>query len=271
LRDYVIPIFGKLSVQAITRDLILDALRPICRDKPETAGRLRGRIEAILDYAEAHGYRAEGTNPARLGPIETILGSRSRRVKNHASLDYREISSFLTELKTKEGIAARAMEFCIATAVRTNEVIGALEIDLEARTWTIPADRMKAKRDHRVPLSKAAIAILQAMEEVRESEFVFPGPTRAKLSNMAMLMLLRRMGHGELSVHGFRSTFRTWGAERTNFPREVLEAALAHVTGNAVEQAYQRGELFEKRRKLMDAWSEFCAAPVNGKVLPIRA
>ena len=271
LRDYVAPVFGKLPVQAVDRGLVIQALKPLWHAKPETAGRLRGRIETVIDYAEAHGYRPEGTNPARLGPIETILGSRSRKVDHHAALPYTEIGGFLAELKAKEAIAARALEFAIATATRTNEVIGAVwsEIDLDARTWTIPADRMKAERDHRVPLNKTATGILEAMAKFRESDFVFPGPTRAKLSNMAMLMLLRRMG-GELTVHGFRATFKTWASERTSFPREIVEASLAHAIGNAVEQAYQRGDLFDKRRRLMDAWSEFCAAPGSAKVLLMR-
>ncbi len=184
-----------------------------------------------------------------------------------------EIATYLEALRKREGVAARALEFAILTAARTGEVIGARwdEFDLDAKIWTIPDSRMKGDREHRVPLSDAALAILKAMQSVRQNDYVFPGDRRAALSNMALLMTLRRMGRSDLTTHGFRSTFRTWAAERTSFPREVVEAALAHAVGNKVEAAYQRGDMFEKRRRLMGAWAEFCAThSTSAEIVPLR-
>jgi integrase len=197
-----------------------------------------------------------------------------RRVEQHAALPYPEISLFIAELRQQEGIAARALEFAILTAARTGEVIGARwdEINLGEQLWTIPAERMKAGKEHRVPLSPAALAIIKQMAAISCSAFVFPGGREGRpLSNMAFLMLLRRLGRDDLTAHGFRSTFRDWAAERTNFPAEVAEMALAHAVSDKVEAAYRRGDLFQKRRQLAEAWAKFCAgAPSTATVVPIR-
>ena len=259
---------GGLSVQAIDTALVLKVLEPIWTTKPETAGRVRGRMESILDWAKVRGYRA-GENPARWrGHLDKLLPARSkvRRVEHHAALPYAKLPGFLMSLRDQEGIAARALEFAIVTAARTGEVIGARwsEIDLLEKTWTVPPGRMKAGREHRVPLSASALAILEEMQPHRHAEdsFVFPGAKLGRpLSNMAFLMLLRRMGRNNLTAHGFRSSFRDWAAERTNFPSEVVEMALAHMVGSKVEAAYRRGNLFEKRSRLMAAWATFCNEP----------
>jgi integrase len=238
---------------------------------------VRGRIESILDWALARGYR-EGENPARWrGHLDNLLPARVkvRRVEHHAALPYAEIGSFIAELRQQEGVAGRALEFAILTAARTGEVIGARwdEINTAERMWTVPADRIKAGREHRVPLTDAALAIIEKMTAIRSAEFLFPGGKEGRpLSNMAFLMLLRRMGLGELTAHGFRSSFRDWAAERTGFPAEVAEMALAHAVGDKVEAAYRRGDLFQKRRQLAEAWAKFCAAPAAAaKVVPIGA
>jgi integrase len=269
LAAYVYPIFGGLPVQAIDTGLVVKAIEPIWTTKPETASRVRGRIESVLDWAAARGHR-QGENPARWrGHLENLLPKKSkvRRVEHHAALPYVEISAFMGELRGQEGIAARALAFAILTAARTGEVIGATwaEIDVAARLWTIPAERMKAGKEHRVPLSETATAILGQMDQGRDK--VFP------ISNMAMAMLLRRMGRGDLTVHGFRSSFSDWCAERTAFPSEVREMALAHTVADKVEAAYRRGDLFEKRRALAEAWAKFCDTPAAGagEVVPIRA
>jgi integrase len=278
LATYVYPVFGAIPVQAVDVGLVMRAIEPIWADKPETAGRVRGRIESVLDWAAARGYR-QGENPARWrGHLDNLLPRKSkiRRVEHHAALPYDEIGAFMTELRGEAGLAASALQLAILTALRTNEVLGApwSEIDLAERVWTIPAERMKAEKEHRVPLSAPAIAILADMAKLRDGEFIFPGAKRGRsLSDMAMLMLLRRMGRGDLTVHGFRSSFRDWAAERTNFPREVAEMALAHTVSDKVEAAYRRGDLFSKRRQLMAAWARYCAAPATtgGEVVPIAA
>lgn len=276
LKTYAYPALGKLAVAAVDTGLILKALEPIWNTKAETASRLRQRIEAVLDWARVRGYR-EGENPARWkGHLDHSLPSRSKvkKVEHHAALPYTEIDNFMALLRQREGFAARALEFAILTAGRTGEVLNAQwsEIDLEGRLWIVPADRMKAGREHRVPLSDAAVSILRAMAEVKTSSYVFPGGTKFKpLSSMALLMTLRRMDMGDLTAHGFRSTFRDWAAERTTFPREIAEAALAHVIGG-VEGAYQRGDYLDKRRKLMDAWTAYTAQPSTiGRVVSIDA
>jgi integrase len=273
----VYPIFGALPVQAIDTALVMRAIEPIWTTKPETASRVRGRIESILDWATARGYR-QGENPARWrGHLENLLPKKTkvRRVEHLAALPYPEIGAFMIELRKPEGTAARALEFAILTAARTGEVIGACwdEFNLPDKLWTIPAGRMKAGKEHCVPLSDAAIAIIEKMATIRSGEFVFPGGKAGRpLSNMSMLMLLRRMGRDELTIHGFRSSFRDWAAERTNFPAEVAEMALAHAVGDKVEAAYRRGDLFQKRHQLAEAWAKFCAAPAAvGKVVPMRA
>jgi integrase len=273
LETYVTPVFGKLPVQVIDTGLVCKVLEPIWTTKPETATRIRGRIEAILDWAKVREFR-RGENPARWrGHLDQVLPapSRVREVKHHAALPYSNIGAFMRSLRDREATAARALEFTILTAARTGEMLGARrrEIDLISKMWTVPSERMKAGREHRVPLSNQAVALLKRMLENNDSEYVFPGDRRATLSNMAMDMLLRRM-NPDVTVHGFRSCFRTWAAERTMFPREVVEAALAHVVGDETERAYQRGDLFEKRRRLMTAWADYCAQH-KAEVISIRA
>jgi integrase len=277
LRDYVYPVFGELPVDAIDLPLVLKVLEPIWNEKTETATRVRGRIEAILDWATVRGYR-QGENPARWrGQLSHLLAKPSKVavVEHHAALPYIDMGSFMAKLRGRDAIAARALEFAILTAARTGEVIGATwaEFDMDAAVWTVPAGRMKAGREHRVPLSEPALAILRAMAEHGKGAFVFPGGRPGKaLSNMGMGMLLRRMERGDITAHGFRSTFRDWAAERTAYPGEVVEMALAHAVGNKVEAAYRRGDLFEKRRRLMDEWANYCGTlPAEGaKVVPLR-
>jgi integrase len=277
LKTYAYPTLSGLSVTAVDTGLVVKVLQPIWTTKPETASRLRGRIESILDWATARGFR-QGDNPARWrGHLENLLPhhSKVRRVVHHAALSYAELPDFLTKLRAQEGIAARALEFAILTAARTGEVIGArwAEINLTNRLWTIPADRMKAGKEHRVPLSPRARELLEAIKpsKVDGEAFVFTGSKAARpLSNMAFLMLLRRMERGNLTAHGFRSTFRDWGAEKTNFPNDVCEMALAHTVGSKVEAAYRRGDMFDKRRKLMDAWAAFCTTSQTGRIVAFR-
>ena len=267
LATYAEPVIGGLSVQAIDTALVLKVLEPIWTTKPETAGRVRGRVESILDWAKARGYRG-GENPARWrGHLDKLLPARSkvRRIEHHAALPYAELPGFLVSLRQQEGVAAYALEFAILTAARTGEVIGARwsEMDLLNKTWTLPAARMKSGREHRVPLSGPALAILEGMQAHRhEGTFVFPGGKNGRpLSNMAFLMLLRRMGQSNATAHGFRSSFRDWAAERTRVPSEVAEMALAHTLSDKTIAAYNRSDLFDRRRRLMAAWATFCTAP----------
>jgi integrase len=277
LETYVFPVFGDLPVQAIDVGLVMKALEPIWTTKPETAGRVRGRIESVLDWATARGHR-QGDNPARWrGHLNNLLPARAkvRRVEHHAALPYAEIGGFMAELQQQEGVAARALEFAILTAARTGEVIGACwaEINIAERLWIVPGERMKAGKEHRVPLSDAALAIVNAMAEIRSGEFVFPGGKAGRsLSNMSLLMTMRRMGRGDLTAHGFRSSFRDWAAERTLFAAEVAEMALAHVVGDKVEAAYRRGDMLQKRQQIMQAWAAFCAAgpAESGKVVTLH-
>jgi integrase len=277
LESYVYPIMGDLPVQAVDVGLVMRAIEPIWTTKPETASRVRGRIESVLDWATARGHR-QGENCARWrGHLENLLPKKSkvRRVEHHPALAYAELAAFMAELRQQEGVAARALEFAVLTAGRTGEVLGARwdELDLAERVWTIPGDRMKAGREHRVPLSEAAMAIVKQLAKVREGDFVFAGARSGRpLSNMSMLMLLRRMGRPDLTIHGFRSSFSDWAAERTNFPAEVREMALAHVVGDKVEAAYRRGDLFQKRRQLAQAWGAFCSMPSapKGNVVSLR-
>jgi len=276
LRIYVYPVFGSLPVQGIDVGLVLKVLEPIWSVKPETASRVRGRIESVLDWATARGYR-QGDNPARWrGHLENLLPGKLkvRRVKHHAALPYAEIGDFIAQLKSQEGVGARAFEFTILTAARTGEVIGATwsEMNIAEQLWVVPAERMKSGKEHRVPLSEAPLAILEQMQAIRQGDFVFPGgKARLPISNMAMMMTLRRMGRGDLTVHGFRSSFRDWAAERTDFPSEVAEMALAHAVSSKVEAAYRRGDLFQKRRQLMDTWSRFCTVSAPAAVASIAA
>jgi len=281
LETYAYPKIGSLPVQAIGTSDVLGVLEPIWTKKTETAKRLRGRIEAILDWANARGYR-EGENPARWrGHLDKLLPNPSKvqRVRHHAALPYEDMPEFMAALRAQEGVSARALEFAIFAAARTGEVIGARwsEIDTTNKVWIVPATRMKGGREHRVPLSARALAILEEMKLLRQDggqAFVFPGGKAGQpLSNMAFLMLLRRMGRTDLTAHGFRSTFRDWAAERTAYQGEVAEMALAHAVGDKVEAAYRRGDLFEKRRRLMDDWARFCETdqPATAEVVAIRA
>jgi integrase len=268
LKTYAYPVIGDLPLHMIDTTLVMKVIEPLWSEKPETASRLRGRMEAVLDWATVRGYRA-GDNPARWrGHLDVLLPSRSkvRKVEHHSALAYAELPAFLVKLREQEGVAARALEFTILTAARTSETIGAThhEIDKKNKLWSVPAERMKAGKDHRVPLSDRALKILDQVSRAGEGreDFIFPGGNVGKpLSNMAMLKLLARMGRGDLTVHGFRSTFRDWAAERTNFPNEVVEMALAHAVDDKTEAAYRRGDLLEKRSRLMEAWSAYCDKP----------
>ena len=263
LATYAGPVIGSLPVQAVDVGLV-----------DEGAGAdLEREARNSQPSARSHRKRARLGEGARLTggrePGEVARSSRQppsgarqvRRVEHHPTLPYDELADFIAELRGQEGIASRALEFLILTAARTGEVIGARwdEIDLGEKMWVVPAARMKAGREHRVPLSAAVAGILEEMKKIRESDFVFPGGKKGKpLSNVAMLAVLKRIGRSDLTSHGIRSSFRDWAAERTNFPREVAEMALAHTVGDKVEAAYRRGDLFQKRRQLMDAWAKFC-------------
>jgi integrase len=263
LATYASPVIGHLPVRDIDTGLIVSVLDPIWQTKPETASRVRGRVESVLDWATAHRYR-EGENPARWkGHLDKILPARTkvRKVRHHA-LPYGEASAFMNALKEQDGLAARALELLILTATRTNEVIGVVrsEFDLERAMWTIPAERMKAERPHRVPLSASALVLVRTLLDGADGDLVFPGAKKGKpLSNMAMLTVLRRMKRDDLTVHGFRSTFRDWAAECTTYPNEMAEMALAHAVDDKVEAAYRRGDMFQRRRQMMDDWAMYCA------------
>ena len=274
MATYVYPVIGDLPVAEVSTNHVLQILEPIWRSKAETASRVRGRIETILDAAKARGYR-EGENPARWrGHIAQILPARARLTRgHHKAMPYESVPKFLITLQQREAIAALALEFTILTAARTGEVIGAKwdEIDLDKAVWTIPANRMKAGKEHRVPLSLRAVEILKSTRELRK-EGLFPAVRGGALSGMAMAMLLRRIGV-EVTVHGFRSSFRDWCAECTGYAHEVAEMALAHTIDNKVERAYRRGDLFEKRRRLMDDWAAYCVTgevTIGDNVTPIR-
>ena len=264
LETYAFPVFGSVSVAAVDVPMVMNVLAPIWTAKNETARRLRGRIEAILDWAAAGNMRT-GDNPARWRErLMHLLPKRPKAgaVKHHPALPYARMGEFMAALRLQEGVASRALDFLILTAARTSEATGARwqEIDMGSATWIVPAERIKAGKEHRVPLSTPALAIVRAMAEARQGEFVFPGGRRGRpLTNMAMAGVLERMGLDEITVHGFRSSFRDWAAERTNYPREVAEMALAHAVGDKVEAAYRRGDLFEKRRRIMADWAKHCA------------
>ena len=266
--------FGALPVQNVDVALVLKALEPIWTTKPETAGRVRGRIERILDWAKARGLR-EGENPAYWrGHLDILLAPRGkvRQVRQHMALPYGELPGFLLKIRQRDAVAAHALEFAILTAARTGEVLGARweEIDLETKIWTVTASRMKAGRKHRVPLSMPACVIVKRLEVIRQNGFVLPGErwnieyVRADDTATSRARGLR---------HGFRSTFRDWAAEQTTFPREVAEAALAQVVADRTEATYRRGDLFEKRRSLMAAWAVYCQMEpsAGGAVTPMKA
>lgn len=271
LKVYAKPL-REMPVDQIDTTAVLDALKPIWTKKPETASRVRGRIERVLDAAKAKGFRS-GENPARWrGHLDHLLPKRQKLTRgHHAALPYAEVPAFVANLRAREGVAAMALEFAILTAARSGEVRGATwaEIDFEAKVWTVPAKRMKAAREHRVPLSARALEILETMRAFADPKrpgggYLFPGPSVGKpLSDAAFSALLDRM-KVETTAHGFRSSFRDWAGEVSTFPREVAEAALAHVVGDETERAYRRGDALAKRRKLMDAWAGFCEPKANG-------
>ncbi len=270
LTDYCKPISAKRVSQIDTAD-VLRVLNPIWQDKQETASRLRGRIERVLDFAKVKGWRT-GENPATWrGNLKNVLPVRQKLQRgHHAAMPYEQLPEFIVRLRQSEAVAARALEFLILTAARSGEVLGAHwdEVDFEKRTWIVSEARMKAKQEHRVPLTARALEILKQLYDVRISEYVFPGHKPGRpLSGMAMAMLMRRMKADEFTVHGFRSAFRDWVGEETHFPREVAEAALAHQVGNSVERAYRRGDALEKRRKLMESWEQVLDASSSGNVV----
>jgi integrase len=274
LGTYAAPLWSK-PVDTITTDDVLAVLKPIWQAKAETASRFRGRIEKVLDAAKAKGYRA-GENPARWrGHLDHLLPKQSKLTRgHHAAMPYEKVAAFIGELRQREATAALALEFCILTAARSGEVLGALwsEFDLEGKVWKVPAERMKAGREHRVPLSHRAAAILDKLSKARTTrEFVFAGQKPGKpLSDMAMDMVLRRIEVDDATVHGFRSSFRDWAGNVSNFPREVVETALAHVIGDKAEQAYRRSDALEKRHKLMEAWASYCEPKASSNVLQLR-
>ena len=285
LKTYASPVLGHLPVADVDTGLVVKCLAPIWESKTETASRLRGRIESVLDWATTSGYRS-GENPAHWkGHLENLRAtiSRSSRTRNHPSLPWQRIAAFMAALRAREGMSARAVEFCILTASRSGEVRGArwAEFDLPGKVWTIPAERMKARREHQVPLSDAALALLESMP--KDGEIVFAGIKGQPLSDMSLTAVIRRMNGDDkpvwvnangdgVTVHGFRSTFRMWAAETTNYPREVAEHALAHQLPDAVERAYQRGSQFTKRAALMADWAAFCMTVLPDAVVkPIRA
>jgi integrase len=263
-------------LDAIGTDDVLGVLAPIWQTRHATASRLRGRIERVLDAAKAKGLRS-GENPARWrGHLDKLLSGRRKLMRgHHAAMEYPDVPAFVCELREREAVAGMALEFCILNASRSGEVLGAKwpEIDRPAKVWTVPAERMKSGREHRVPLTLRALEIIERAETIRVGEFVFPGQRRGRpLSPMSMQLVLRRMRVENATVHGFRSSFRDWAGECTAFPREVAEGALAHTIGDETERAYRRGDALEKRRKLMEAWAAFLAVPkVAGNVVTIGA
>jgi integrase len=263
LKTYVYPVIGHLPVTAVGTPHVMQILEPIWRSKTETASRLRGRIEVILNWAKVRGYR-DGENPAQWrGHLDQLLPPKGkvRRLVHHPALPYREMPTFMKLLREQNGIAARALEFLVLTASRTNETLEATwdEIQWDPELWAIPAERMKGTRDHRVPLTPSAIQLVSEMADIKLNEFIFPGTKPGRpLSNMALLTLLKRMGYGHVTVHGFRSTFRDWAAECTSHPGEAAELALAHSVPNAVEAAYRRGDMLAQRRELLIEWERHC-------------
>ena len=279
LETYIYPTLGDISIGTITKVDIAEVLRPIWTEKNETAKRIRGRIETIFDYAKAMGYFV-GDNPAEWkGNLEPILGNLKRESRPHPSLHYNQVSEFIHHLRQKKGISPKALEFAILTACRSGEVFGAkwLEIDFKNKVWIIPKERMKADKEHRVPLSQEAITLLESIQQyTRPQDFIFPAPRGGMLSDMSLTTLIKRMHEQKLkenglgyidpkqnrviTTHGFRSTFRDWSADKTDYPREVCEHVLAHKLPDEVEAAYLRGAYLEKRKGLMADWAEFCNA-----------
>lgn len=279
LATFVFPVFGHLPVKDIDTGIVVAALKPHWQTKVVTMSRVRSRVEAVLGWCIAGGYRGE-PNPARWKHhLDQLLARPSKvaKVEHHTALPYRDIPSFMAALRQREGTAALALQFLVMTAARTSEVTGARwsEIDLKTATWTIPATRMKADREHRVPLSNHVIALLQSLHVEDDNDHLFIGPRAGLgLSGEAMAVLLKRM-RINATVHGFRSAFSDWAHETSTFPNHVIEISLAHAVGSEVERAYRRGDLLQKRRKLMQAWATFCCAPpveeTGGNVLPFHA
>lgn len=284
LSTYASPIFGKLPVAEIDTGLVVKCLAPIWETKTETASRLRGRIESILGWATTSGYRT-GENPARWkGHLDNLLAtiSKTSRTKHHPSLSWQRMNEFISALRARDGVSARAVEFAILTACRSGEVRGARrsEFDIDKKIWTIPAERMKAGREHEVPLSDAALALLKSIPE--SGDILFAGTKGQPLSDMSLTAVIRRMNGDDrpiwtnangdsITVHGFRSSFRMWAAETTSYPREVAEHALAHQLPDAVERAYQRGSQFAKRASLMAEWALYCdKVPREADITPIK-
>ncbi len=272
LSTYAGPVIGAMLVRHIETPHVLAVLEPIWRDRTETATRLRARLELVIDWATARGER-QGLNPARWrGHLDKLLPKPSKvaTTGHHAALPWREIGPFMTRLRAADGMGARCLEWAVLTACRSGEARGATwsEIDLQARTWTIPASRMKASREHRVPLSDAALALLVSLPRIVGNDLVFPAPRGGVLSDATMGAVLKRLGV-PVTVHGFRSTFRDWCAESTSYPQHVAEMALAHTIGDKVEAAYRRGDLFEKRVRLMDDWASWCARTTTAEVIGI--
>ena len=277
LSGYTYPIFGDLPVSAVDEALVLKVLMPIWAEKTETATRLRGRIECVLDWATFSKFR-NGENPARWkGHLENSLAKPNKiaKVKHHAALPYVELGAFMAELRKCSGMGAKALEFAILTAARSGEVRGATwnEIDIAGRVWIIPAERMKAEKEHRVPLSDAAITLLNALSHTDDTTLVFPSSKAGvSLSDMTLTAVLRRLGRGDITAHGFRSTFRDWTAETTTYPHEMAEMGLAHTVGNKVEAAYRRGDMLEKRLRMMQEWANYCGTirTIEANLSPIR-
>jgi integrase len=268
LQAYVYPRIGNLPVADVDTGLVLRCIDPIWRDKTETASRVRGRIESVLGWATVRNYRT-GDNPARWrGHLEHALPDKAElaKVNHHPAMPCTEIPAFMAELRQRGGVAARALEFAILACARTGEAIGARhsEIDFDAATWTVPASRMKGGREHKVPLSAAAVELLRGLHHEGDGEdgYIFIGARAGMgLSNTSLTTVLKRMQHGDITVHGFRSSFRDWASEHTNFPGEVAEMALAHAVSDKVEAAYRRGDLLKKRRQLAEAWARYCTSP----------
>ncbi|HDZ8828296.1 TPA: integrase arm-type DNA-binding domain-containing protein [Aeromonas dhakensis] len=274
LEHYAYPLIGKLQPSEITTEHILKVLQPIWQTKTETASRVRNRVELIWDSAKARGV-VSGENPARWkGHLDALLPKRSkvRKVKHHSAMPFRQVAAFINQLAKVEGMSSRALELLILTAGRTSEVLEATwdEIDLGRQEWVIPAERMKAGREHRVPLCKQAVSLLESLPRLQGSPFVFPGKRSGRpMSDISLTMCMRRHGMGEFTVHGFRSSFRDWAAERTSYPREICEMCLAHVVAQGAEAAYWRGDVLDKRRGLMGLWGQYVTDDAEGAVIKI--
>jgi integrase len=277
LKRHVFPALGELAVSSIDTGLVMKVLEPIWCKRPQTAERLRGRIERILSWAKVRGYR-QGENPALWrGHLDQLLPAARKlaTIKHHPALPYRDVNAFLSALREKDWLASPCIEFLVLTVARSGEARGARweEIDLVSKTWTIPAARMKGNREHRVPLSERAIELLRTQPRFASEGLVFAGGRlNEPLHDRTLSQTLRRLNYRHITVHGFRSSFRDWAAEQTNFPREVAEAALAHVNADRVEAAYRRSDLFERRRRLMEEWATYCSrpAPIFVEVVLLR-